>query len=396
MATTYPLATLGPTITSAGISAPAYADIYASLQASFKSIYGTDAYIDPDSQDGQLLGIVAKAIADVNAGAIALYNSYSPAVAQGNALSSSVKINGLRRLVATNSTALLRVTGQVGTTITNGAAQDSAGNLWSLPASVTIPSAGYIDVTATCQTAGAVAALAGTITKIATPTLGWQSVNNSSDAALGQPVETDAALRQRQATSTALPSKTVLAGMIGAIYSLAGVTQVKGYENDTNATDANGLPPHSISMVVLGGASSDIATAIFNKKTPGTYTYGSTSVPVTDSAGIINTIRYFIPTAVPIQVAITVKALSGYTTAVGAAIQASIAAYINALGIGTPVMVPRLYLPAQLYGGQNSGTFEVQVLQICVKPGTPGSADVTTAFNQIATCSVSDIALTVV
>ena len=76
----------------------------------------------------QFLGIVAAAINDSNAAAVAVYNSFSPATAQGNGLSSVVKINGITRLVASNSTVDLTVVGIAGTTITNGQASDSSGS----------------------------------------------------------------------------------------------------------------------------------------------------------------------------------------------------------------------------------------------------------------------------
>ena len=56
---TYPLSTLAATISATGISAPTYDEILTSLQTSFQSIYGSDAYISADSQDGQMLAVFA-------------------------------------------------------------------------------------------------------------------------------------------------------------------------------------------------------------------------------------------------------------------------------------------------------------------------------------------------
>lgn len=385
-----------PTVDANGISAPQFADILAYLQAQYRAIFGNDVYLGNDSQDGQFLGIVAAAINDANAATIAVYNSFSPATAQGNGLSSNVKINGISRAIATASTVNVTLVGVAGTTITNGVVQDVNNVNWLLPASVVIPSGGSITVTATCQVLGAVSAAIGTVTKIQTPVYGWQTVTNASAASVGAPVETDAALRVRQGYSVALPSQTVLAGILGAVEAVAGVTEAVAYENDTNSTDSNGLPPHSISLVVSGGAAIDIATAISNKKTPGAYTYGTTSQVVTDSIGVAHTIRYYVPTNVAIAVGITVKALTGYTSAIGVQIQNAIAAYINALPIGQSVFLTRLYLPAQLNGGAGSSTYEVTVLQISAKPAPVGNSDVAIAFNQVATCAVADIALTVI
>lgn len=390
----YPLPTLAATVSATGITAPAYSDILLSLQASFQSIYGSDAYLEPDSQDGQLLAIFAQAIADCNDVAVGVYNSFSPATALGLALSNNVKINGISRAIATRGSVLQRVVGVVGTTIVEGMVADQLGNRWLLPDSVVIPVAGQLDVTAIAEKDGLVSAPIGTLTRIVNPQLGWQTTTNVAAAAAGAPVETDAALRRRQTTSTTLPSRTVLDGVVGAIAALDGVLQVKAYENDTDVTDANGLPEHSMALVVLGGVAQEIGNAILPKKTPGTYTHGTTAVTVVGSGGINYTIRFFIPTAVPIRVAITVKTYPGYVTATGEQIKQSVADYINALGIGKRVDLGRLYMPAQFFGGPGSETFEVNVLLISINPAAPAAADVPIAFNAMATCSIANIALT--
>jgi len=393
---TYPLPTLAAQVTPTGITSPPYSDILASLEASFRSIYGSDSYIEPDSQDGQLLAVFAKAISDSNDMAVAVFNAYSPASAQGAGLSSLVKINGLKRAVATNSQAVVRVSGTVGSVIANGIAGDGT-NQWVLPVSVTIPPAGYIDVTATCSVPGAQSAGVGSITKIVTPTIGWQAVTNLSVASPGAPVESDAALRLRQTASTALPSLTVLAGIVGAVEAVAGVTQVVAYENDTNATDANGLPPHSISLVVLGGVAADIAAAIAARKTPGAYTYGTTSATVTDSVGVAHLINFFIPTPKTITVAVSLHPLtSGYTTAIGTKVKQALADYINALMAGDDVERARLYLPAQLFGSAESLTYNITSLLISISPAAVGSSDLTIAFNERAVTTLTDITLTLV
>jgi uncharacterized phage protein gp47/JayE len=394
MATTFPLAKLSATVTADGITAPPYADIYQSLQATFQGIYGTDAYIDPDSQDGQLLAAFAKAISDSNDTAIAVYNSFSPATSQGAALSNNVKLNGVARAVPTKGSVLQRVVGQVGAEITDGVVGDGL-NTWLLPTPLVRPPAGQIDVTATAAKDGAITALIGTITTMVNPQLGWQSTTNLAEATPGAPVETDAALRRRQTVSTALPSRTVLDGIVGGIAGIDGVTQVRGYENDTDTTDANGLLPHSTALVVLGGDALDIATLYLNKKTPGANTNGTTVQAVISSSGIPYNIRFYIPTRPRITMAVTVKGLSGYTSAITAQIKQALADYVNALGIGKRIDWGRLFLPAQLYGAPASLTFEVNVLTLAKFPAANTAADVEIAFNEMASLVVADIVLTV-
>ncbi|UGB47010.1 hypothetical protein LQ772_06880 [Frateuria edaphi] len=390
------ISTTAPTISATGISAPSYAEVLDFLQTKFRGIYGADLYLGADSQDGQWLAILAKAIDDANAVAIQVYNSFSPATATAAALSSNVKINGIARASASYSTADLVLVGQAGTTITDGVVTDTNNNRWDLPASVVIPSVGEVTATATCETEGAIAAPAGTITRITTPALGWQSVSNPTDATPGAPVETDAALRKRQATSVAVPSLTVLEGIMGAVAAVPAVTRYRGFENDTNATDANGIPAHTIALVVDGGDATAIAQAIASKKTPGGGTAGTTEIDIVDAYGITHPIRFYRPTDAPITVAIALKALAGYSSAVGALVQQAVADYVNGVVIGggpaAGVEWDAAIAAAKSVGG--SGTFKITALTLS-GPGGAGSPDVPLAFNEAATCSVGDVTLTV-
>jgi uncharacterized phage protein gp47/JayE len=223
-------------------------------------------YLDPDSKDGQMVALVALAIHDANTTAINVYNSFSPSTALSDALTRNVKINGIARKGETRSTVDLLLTGTAGTTITNGSAKDANGVIWNFPASVSIGVDGTVTVTASCATSGAVAAVAGSITGINTPTRGWLTVTNPLAATVGAAAETDAELRVRQGQSVALPSLTPFDAVDGALANISGVTRHKLYENDTGSVDINGLPAHSISAIVDGGDATTIAQTIRGKK----------------------------------------------------------------------------------------------------------------------------------
>lgn len=379
-----------------GITAPAFSDVLAYFVNAYRSIYGSDTYLGNDSQDGQWVAMIAAAVNDCNAQAVACYNAFSPTTAQGTGLSRNVKTNGLTRAVPTFSTVDVQVVGVAGTTVTDGAITDANGNRWNLPATVTIPPAGTITVTATAALAGAISAPSNTVTGIATPTRGWQSVTNALASVPGAPVESDAALRRRQAISTALPSRTVLEGTVGAVAALAGVTRYAAYENMSDITDTNGVPSHSIALVVEGGNAAAIAAAIAAKKGPGCGTYGTTSQNVTDAYGITRAIKFYRPTTVPITYAVTVKALQGFTTAIQAQIQQAVSDFTNGLAIGQNLYRTRAHVPANLSLGVGSSTFEVTTLLVARDGGTPGSSDITIAFNEAASCVPASVAITVV
>jgi len=392
---TYPLATLGPTIDSSGISVPTFNDILQSLIATAQSIFGSDIYLTPDTQDYQLLAAVAMAINDANQQIVATYNGFLPNYAQGAGLSALVKINGLVRESPTNSTALVTIAGVVGTTINNGVVQDGNGNKWSLPSSVVIPLSGAITVTATCQTAGAIAAPANSISQIVTVIQGWQSVTNPDAATPGAPVETDAALRQRQAQSTAISSITPLEAILSAVANVAGVERYAIYENPTGTTDGNGVPPHSIGVVVEGGSATAIAQVIEQTKSPGTGTYGTTSEIVEDPAGLPITINFFELVNVSIYVAVTIQPLQGYVDQDGTDLINAIVNFINSLAIGEDVFYNWIIAAASQISLAEGQTYYVTALYIGTSPSPSGTANITIPFNEAAASVAANVTLTV-
>lgn len=392
---TYPLATLGPTISSTGITAPTLDEINQSLIATFQSIYGSDIYVTPDSQDGQWLGALSDAINDCNQACIGVYQSFSPTYAQGVQLSSLVKINGLQRDIATNSQAVGNVIGVAGTIILNGIVADANNNLWDLPNVVTIPEGGEIAVTVTAQNLGAVSAAIGTITTVYNPQLGWQSFSNTSAATLGSAVEQDGQLRIRQAGSTALPALGIIDSISAAVGNVSGVERYFIYENATGSTDGNGVPAHSISPIVEGGQVSAIAQAIWSKKPPGIQTYGSTTEPVTDSLGFNTLINFYILTEVPIYYVVTVQPLTGYVATTGTAIQNALAAYTSGLAIGEDIYVSQASAIASLVGQTIGNTFYISEFQLGTSPSPTGTSNITIAFNAAAQGNAANVTVNV-
>lgn len=388
---------LSATVTAEGISAPDYQTILDTLTSYFQQIYGSDAYLEPDSKDGQMVALVALAVHDANNTAIAVYNCFSPATGYGAALTSNVKINGIARKGATNSTVDLLLTGTAGTTITNGTVKDTNNVIWRLPASVVIGVDGTVTVTAICSNSVAVVALAGTITTINTPTRGWTSVTNPAAATVGAPAETDAELRIRQGQSVAIPSITPFEGVDGAIANIAGVTRHKLYENDTGKTDGNGLPPHSISAIVDGGDVTEIARTIRGNKGQGVRTWGKTSVTVPDKYGNPHIISFSRPTDVPVYGKITLKVFAGYTSQIGVQIQQAVADYINRLMIGDQVLLSRIYSPANLgvVSGGNARYYDIQELLIGKSPEAVAAANINIAYDESASCKPENIIITV-
>lgn len=388
---------LSATVTAEGISAPDYQTVLDTITGYFQQIYGSDSYLDPDSKDGQMVALVALAIHDANNTTITVYRSFSPSTALNDALTSNVKINGISRRAATNSTVDELLVGEPGTIITNGSVKDTNGIIWNFPAQVVIGIDGTAIATATCTTPGAVAALAGSVNKINTPTRGWVSATNPLAATVGVAAETNAELRVRQSQSVALPSVTPFEAVDGAIANIEGVTRHKLYENDQDTPDANGLPPHSIAAIVEGGDATVIANTLRGVKGQGSTPFGSTVIIVPDKYGSPHPVGFSRPVDVPVFVKITISPLTGYTSQVGDEIKAAVAAYINSLAIGASVLLSRIYSPANLgvVSGGNSRYYDITELLIGTSSAGVAATNIVIDFDHSASCRVADINLEV-
>jgi uncharacterized phage protein gp47/JayE len=384
------------TIDANGVTVPLFTDVLAYLQQQYQTVYGFDVNLSEDTQDGQWVGIIASALNDTNMTIAATYLAYSPSFAVGAGLSSVVKINGIRRQLASFSTAIVTCVGTAGTEVGGSLIGDNLnlGTQWQLPPQVTIPPEGDIAVTATCTTLGAIPGDVGTLTVILTPVPGWQTVNNTLAAIVGAPIETDAQLRRRQTQSVANPSQSIVLGIQGGIENLPNVRRVMVYENPTGAPDANGIPAHAMAAVVEGGDATDIATAIALRKTPGSPTYGTTSTIIYDSRGIPAQINYFELFLVPIQVNITLKALAGFTQAIEQEIVNQIIDFLITLPIGYDSYITKLIAATQL-PEPDGLTYDVTVVQQSRDGNATAATDVLISYIEAATCDDTMITITV-
>ena len=386
------MAYTAPYIDDAGLHIPTYADIRDDLVEQFKSIYGQDIYLENDSQDYQMISVFALKTYDTMQLLQIVYNNHSPKTAVGTGLDSLVKLNGIRRKEASHSTCEVTLTGTAGTSIAAGVVEDESGNQWTLPENIVLHDS-TIQVTATCVPLGAIEAAAGTINKIVNPQKGWTAVTNNDAAVPGRPVETDEQLRYRQMLSVAIPSQNMLDSTIAGLASVVGVTRYKVYDNDTNETDTNGIPGHSIAAIVEGGTDAEIAKQIYLRKGPGGGTFGEIATTYINSDGLQTIVRFSRPTYVPININVQLKPGKSYTSSVAATLKSNIDKYINSLDIGYNVTITGI-LTAVSAAVTNATlpNFSLSDITINKEGETPGVMDVAIAYNEVA--SVGSIVIT--
>jgi len=285
---------------STGFTIPTAAGIEGDIVADQRALIGADVETGAESIIGQLNGIVSERLRQTWEAIAAVYASMDPDQASGAALDARARLTGATRRAATYGTVTLSLTLAAGVTVDAGKQAQVPGSttsVWTLLEAATNSGGSPATVTARarCATAGRIVANSGTITGIATPVSGWTAVTNASDAAAGLDAETDAEFRVRRETELQAAGTSPLDAIRSAVAAVTGVVKVTVDENITDATGPTGIPPHSVEVVVQGGADADIAAAILGARAGGIGTYGTTTTTALDAGGVSRTVRFTRP-----------------------------------------------------------------------------------------------------
>ena len=365
------------------------------LNSEVKSIFGDNFNVSPESPDGQINGVVSESNANLWEIAEEAYNAFNPKAASGVTLSNLVQLNGITRLPATKTRAELSITGDSGTVVPLGSlvSTSDTGDSLSTDTAVTLDGAGNGNVFATALEFGNINMLSGTITIIDSPVAGWDTVTNNSDAAIGSDQESDPELRARRQRSVATESQAIIDGIRAGVENIDNTTQALVLENDTDTTDANGLPPHSFQVIVVGGLNSDVANIIWLKKPAGILAFGDITEQVIDSQGISHDISFSRPVIVDIYVEVTLTTFAEYPVNGDDLIKQAIVDYANgdlvegrSFGLSDDVIYTRLYTPINSVGGH-----EVDDLQIGIVDPASGTANVSIGITEIANFEIANI-----
>lgn len=324
-------------VTATGITVQSNNDLVTGLTTGLQGIYGADINVDQNSPDGQLIGIVAQAGTDIRELAVQIYNNFDPDQATGTVLDQRVALNNIQRqggtytiqpidMVFSSTVTLAGLDANFNSPTGSGyTVQDNSGNQYILLNTQTF-TAGTTTVNFRAANIGLVQPVVNTITIPVTVVLGVVSVNNSvAPLTKGQNQETDGQLRLRRQQSVSIASAGFLNGLLGSVLALNGVVEASLYENVTNSTDANGIPAHGIWLIVSGGSASDIANAIYNKKSYGSNMKGSVTYNITTPSTAIFTAQWDVPVATRLYVKFNLKKLVSTTVFNTAAIAQNIA-----------------------------------------------------------------------
>lgn len=252
--------------------------ILAEINAEQKATLGAAWNTEPDSVIGVINAISAAKLAELWEVLGGLYAAAYPESASGVPLDNVAAITGAVRLPATKSRVTVRCLGVNGTVLAIGRklSTDPAGDIFVSVEAGTIgtPTSGQVDIVFEAQEYGPIIANTGTLTVIETPVSGWASASNLADAVVGRNVETDEAFRQRRIDLLEGSGDATLRAIRADVLDVPNVTECTVYDNTTDTTNADGMPPHSVEAIVRGGDDTAIRAALFDVVAGGILSFG--------------------------------------------------------------------------------------------------------------------------
>lgn len=369
--------------------------IKAEVESALRSRLGETINLLPTSVLGQLVGIITEREASLWDQAEAIYNAAYPLTSAGQALDSLASLTGVTRLAATKSTVTLSCNLDPSTTLDAGRivsqGEGSTVRFTTIEAATNSGvSAADVDVLAEAEATGPVAATAGTLTRIETPVSGWNSVTNALDADPGRNRETDAELRARRQSLLRMTGAGAVDAIRADVLDVPGVTAALVFNNPTDATDADGVPPHALEVLARGGEEQAILEAIWQSAPAGIAAHGDITGTVTDSQGFAQPVAFSRPVEVDVYVAVTLVTSRALTLDDEAAIKLAIAtAGDAAAAIGRDVYTGAMEAAAYAYGS----VLGVEVL-VGLTAGTATEDSLTLDSRELAVFDSSRIALT--
>jgi len=342
-------------LTATGFNRKPLSTIVDELEAGEKALISTTLNTQPTEPFGLLNGIFASKLSELWELAEAINAGRFPLSSEGFQLDGVTSITGTRRADATKGRVTLTLTATSACVVPKNSIVQVVGdasNRWKTLADVTFVGAGSQDVLADAEIAGVYVANTGTITVIVTAVAGWSAVTNAAPAVPGTEIDTDPQLRIRREQELAIAGSGTVNAIRADLLQVAGVTGATVFDNPTNAVDEDGLPPHSVEALVLGGTDADVAAALFETLGAGKGTVGGVTEIVTDSQGMAHYISFSRPTSIDMLVEIDLIVDSQTYPANGDDLVAdAVAAFILALPVGNDVFLAKLHKPVDTVAG---------------------------------------------
>lgn len=300
-------------ITETGIVIDSLTAVHQRLTEGFKRIYGDDINLDADSPDGQMVGLFSQEIENINQAIAMVVQMLDPYKATGSWLEQRAMYAGIVRRGADYSYLDdVIITGKRGVTVRKDSVfTDDNNTKWVTLNDVVLGENGSVRVNMRSRELGSFTLSANKELKMDTVTVGIEKAVTTKKAKSGTFAETDGNLLMRFMRSHSINNHDDRQGLEGALLDIPDVKQARVYENFTGATNANGIPAHSLNAVVIGGSDNEIAMTILKKKIGGCGVFGSIS-STQNYAGAERTVMFDRASIANIKVKLILERVGGF------------------------------------------------------------------------------------
>ncbi len=425
------------------------------ISAALRSAFGASIDTGDKSILGQLIGIIAERLVLLWELAEAVNSSQDPDKANGAALEALAALTGTFRASASYSTVDLILTGDDGTNVTSGkqvqTASTAVGFITTTDAAITLVSdwvgatpyvlgdrrknndrvyqvtvagtsagsggptgtdAAIVDNTVTwtylgegegagdCEAraaeTGAVTGFSRDITTIVTSAAGWESVINLLDATEGREIATDSELRLLREQELAAGGSTTINALRAELLEVPNVVAATIFVNNTDLTDVDGIPPHSVEALIRPTAllegdpdfEQSIWDQLLESVAAGIRTHGEEEGTATDDEGTEHTMKFTYPENLLIYVSIAVtKDPDEYPIDGDEQIKQAIVDWGDAQNTGKNVVATALIAQAFTV----PGVLDVTICYIDTAPGPTTSTTIPVSLRQLAVYDTSRV-----
>lgn len=391
-----------------GLVLPTDASILTGVQTDQQGAFGGNMSLSLSAPQGQLAQALSAIISDKNAQIAEIVNQVDPANASGVMQDAIGAIYFMQRIAASGTLVAGTCNGLAGTVIPAGAiAQDTAGNQYALLSAVTIASTGSVIGQFQCLTTGPIACSIGSLNVIYKAITGWESVTNATAGVPGVNEESRADFEFRRQNSVAVNALNSIQSVLANVLGVPNVIDAYVTDNSTNATVNTGstnypIVGNSIYVAVAGGASSDVAKAIWSKKSLGCVYNGSTTYTYTDaSAGITPyptyTVKWVTPSALPVYFLVKIVNNTLVPSNITTLVQNAILAAFNGQDGGSRARIGSTLYAGRYFAGISAIGNGVELLSIGIgTSASPTATSLAIGIDQLPTLSASNIAVTLV
>lgn len=319
------------------------------LQQLFVDAFGTDFKLDDTLPQGVLIQRIAELFYNADMDSIEVMSQLNPNTSSGVWLDYIGNLRGIPRKEGSSQVASVQVLSNPASmpyTIPAGTIFLCGADGFATATNQVISSSPQTIVVTYTETGNSSASVGDTMTCDLT------QINDLLITSLadGEPTETDADYKARLSVTYSVANNTM--NWVEAKIAESPLVKTTGFGyNDSNAT-VNNRPPHTSEWMAVprpgvdaGVFSAAVGEIIVNNKVPSSETTGNTTVVVRDLYGDQKTVKFTIPTEVPVEIDITIETpdTTGVldTSRVLSEKQAAVD-YVNALNIGKNVSMSRV------------------------------------------------------